>query len=170
MQGRRLSYQPEHVMNPPGEDPRGSDHASAPPHGADGDPDLRELLKRCSAATYEAAGRFRQTGDPAWLPAIIVGVIEHHVEPDLRAKLREPDDRLRLVEDLGLDSLTMIEIVMLAEDVLRISINTEELAGLHTLGDVKQLVVCRLCNLPAALPSGLMPGGWLLGEKAPRAT
>ena len=157
-------------MNPPAENPRGNADASARPPGPDGDPELHELLKRCSPATCEAAARFRQTGDPAWLPAIIVGVIEHHVEPDLRAKLREPDDSLRLIEDLGLDSLTMIEIVMLAEDVLGITIRNDELAGLRTLGEVKQLIVCRLCNLPVPAPAALPPGSWLLGEKSPRAT
>lgn len=157
-------------MHSSAENPRESDVSSARPPGADGDPELHELLKRCSPATVEAAGRFRQTGDPAWLPAVIVGVIEHHVEPDLRAKLREPDDRLRLMEDLGIDSLTLIEIGMLAEDVLRISIPNEELAGLRTLGDVRQLIICRLCNLPAPPPAALLPGGWLLGDKSPRAS
>jgi len=157
-------------MNPPAENPPGDDASTSRAAGAEWDPELHGLLKRCRPATYEAACRFRQTGDPASLSAVIVGVIEHHVEPGLRAKLREPDDSLRLVEDLGLDSLTMLEIVMLAEDVLRISIHNEELGGLHTLGDVRQLVVCRLCNLPAPPPADLLPGGWLLGEDSPRAS
>lgn len=155
-------------MNPPVEKPGANGDSPAP--GADGEADLRELLKRCSPATYGAARRFRQTGDPACLPAIIVGVIEHHIEPDLRAKLREPDDNLRLIEDLGLDSLTLIEVAMLAEDVLRISIPNEELAGLRSLGDVKQLVLCRLCSRPAAVPAAPGPGPWLVAEKAPRPT
>jgi 3-hydroxyacyl-[acyl-carrier-protein] dehydratase len=122
---------------------------------------LREALKRCSASTYEAACRFRQTGDPAWLPAIILGVIEHHVDPDLRAKLRDADDDLRLIEDLGIDSLTMMEIVALAEDVLPVSINSEELCLLRTLGDVKQVIECKLCGLPLPGPTKVLTGDWI---------
>ena len=101
------------------------------------DPELREALKRCSPATYFAACKFRQTGDHAHLAAIIIGVVERYVERDLRPKLRPGDDTLRLREDLGLDSLTMMEIVMLAEEILRISISNEELTHLRTLADVQ---------------------------------
>jgi 3-hydroxyacyl-[acyl-carrier-protein] dehydratase len=100
------------------------------------DPELREALKRCSPATYFAACKFRQSRDAADLAAIINGVVERYVERDLRAKLLANDTALRLREDLGLDSLTMMEIVMLAEEVLHISISNEELTHLRTLGDV----------------------------------
>jgi acyl carrier protein len=117
------------------------------------DPELREALKRCSPATYFAACKFRQTGDTTHLPAIIAGVVERYVERDLRVKLRE-GDTLRLREDLGLDSLTMMEIVMLAEEVLRISISNEELTHLKTLADVGQFFASKLREItqrPAAL-------------------
>jgi len=126
---------------------------------------LREALKRCSASTYEAACRFRQTGDPACLPAIIRGVIEHHVDPDLRPKLRDADDDLRLIEDLGIDSLTMMEIVALAEDVLPVSISSEDLCRLRTLGDVKQVIECKLFGLPLPKSTDLLPGDWVLGKE-----
>jgi 3-hydroxyacyl-[acyl-carrier-protein] dehydratase len=122
---------------------------------------LREALKRCSAPTYEAACRFRQTGDPDCLPTIILGVIEHHVDPDLRAKLREADDDLRLIEDLGVDSLTMMEIVALAEDVLPVSITSEELCLLRTLGDIRRVIECKLCGLPLPGATKLLTGDWI---------
>lgn len=124
------------------------------------DAELHELLKRCPASTYEAARRFRRTGDPTQIPIIVAGVIEHHVEPDLRAKLRSPDDQLRLVEDLGLDSLTLMEVVMLMEDALGILIGNEELTGLRTLGDVNRLAAGRLCGLPPPMPAPFLTGGW----------
>lgn len=100
-------------------------------------PDLREALKRCSPATYYAACKFRQTGDGEYLKTVILGVIERFVERDLRTKLEEPSDALLLREDLGLDSLTMMEIVMVAEEVLPLSITNEELTRLRSLGDVQ---------------------------------
>lgn len=46
-----------------------------------------------------------------------------------------------------------MEIVILTEDVLPVSINNEELRHLRTLGDVKQFIECKLRGLP--LPPAL---------------
>ena len=118
---------------------------------------LRETLKRCSPATLAAARAFRATGDPAHLPLIVVGVIERFVERRLREKLAAPSsDTLRLIEDLGLDSLTLMEIVILTEDILPLSIGNDELRPLRTVGDVKNFITQKLRTLPppatAALP------------------
>jgi len=105
---------------------------------------LRDALKRCSPSTREAACAFRRTGSPDHLPAIVHGLIEHYVERGVRAKLSRSGDGLRLVEDLAIDSLTMLEIVFLAEDVLQISIDNEELRPFRTVGDVKQFIASKL--------------------------
>ena len=98
---------------------------------------VRDALKRCSPSTREAAREFRSTGNPACVPAIVDGLLEHFVDFDVRSKLSVSDDRLRLVEDLDIDSLTMLEIVYLAEDVLRISLDNDEIRPFRTVGDVK---------------------------------
>lgn len=121
------------------------------------DANLRESLKRCSAATYEAAAQFRKTGNTEHLPAIVLGIIERFVEPDLRAKLKDADDDLRIIEDLGIDSLTMMEIVILVEDVLQMSINNEELRHLRTVGDVKTFIECKVRGLPLPKPTKFLP-------------
>jgi 3-hydroxyacyl-[acyl-carrier-protein] dehydratase len=116
------------------------------------DETLREALKRCPAGTTEAALAYRRSGDASLLPQIIGGVIERFVEPELRPRLRDADDTLRLSEDLGLDSLTMMEIVLLAEDVFRISISAEELRHLCTLGQVKTFISCKATGMPVLVP------------------
>lgn len=108
------------------------------------DDHLRDILKRCPPATYEAARQFRTTGDARHVPGIVLGIIERFTESDLRPKLREPHDGVVLAEDLGLDSLTMMEIVLLVEDVLAITIKNEELRPLRTLGDVRQFIEGKL--------------------------
>ena len=110
---------------------------------------LRESLKRCSASTFEAACQFRKTGNVQHLSVIIFGVIERYVESRLRPKLKEPADDLRLAEDLAIDSLTMMEIVMLVEDVLGVTINNDELRSLRTLGDVRVFMESKVAG-PAA--------------------
>jgi len=75
------------------------------------------------------------------------------LEPDLPAKLKEADDELRLVEDLGIDSLTMMEIVILVEDVLQMQINNEDLRNLRTVGDIKVFIDCKVRGLPPPKPT-----------------
>lgn len=118
---------------------------------------LRESLKRCSPSTFEAAVQFRKTGNPEHVPAVVIGVIERFVEPDLRTKLKDADDDLRLIEDLGIDSLTMMEIVILVEDVLQMSINNDELRNLRTVGDVKTFIDCKIRGLPLPKPTKFLP-------------
>lgn len=108
------------------------------------DPELRETLKRCSPATYYAVCKFRATGDPEDLRPIVLGVVERFVDRDRRALLQgsaEASTSLRLREDLGLDSLTMMEIIMLAEEVLQFTISNEELSRLCTLGEVQRFII-----------------------------
>jgi acyl carrier protein len=138
-------------------DPAKGAPAQAKPYSPEDDAYLREALKRCSASTYEAAFQFRRTKNTEHLPAIVLGIIERYVEPDLRAKLKDPDDDLRLIEDLGIDSLTMMEIVILVEEVLQMSINNEELRHLRTLGDVKQFIECKVRGLPLPKPTKFLP-------------
>lgn len=114
-------------------------HTPAP----DDDPVLRETLKRCSPATYYAACKFRASGDVEHLSPVVLGVIERFVERDLRKKLHGATAdvlALRLREDLGLDSLTMMEVVMIAEEVLPITVSNEELTRLRTLGSVQSFI------------------------------
>ncbi len=118
---------------------------------------LREALKRCSAPTLEAAVEFRKSHDIAQVPVVVIGVIERYVEPSLRSKLKEADDDLRMVEDLGIDSLTMMEIVILVEDVLQMQINNDELRNLRTVGDVKTFIDCKVRGLPPPKPTKFMP-------------
>jgi 3-hydroxyacyl-[acyl-carrier-protein] dehydratase len=131
---------------------------STPPPPESPEDALRNLLKRCSNATVEAALQFRASRSPALLPPIVVGIIERFTEPDLRAKLHDtnPDDT-RLVEDLGIDSLTMMEIVITVEEVLQVQIRNEELRDLRTIGDVKLFADCKLRGLPLPKPARFLP-------------
>jgi 3-hydroxyacyl-[acyl-carrier-protein] dehydratase len=126
------------------------------------DRSLREALRHCSASTYEAVRQFRRTANPVHLPAIILGVIERYVEPTLRTKLKSPDDGLRLAEDLGIDSLTMMEIVVLVEEVLQISIKHEDLCHLRTLGNVREFIERKVRGLPPPVPARSMAGGLVM--------
>ena len=100
--------------------------------------ELGDLLKRCSPDTLAAAIEFRKSKDAQEIEPIVLGIIDRHLEPDQREIFIRADDEMRLYEDLGLDSLTMLEIVMLVEQTLEISVDNEELRDLRTIGDVKE--------------------------------
>lgn len=109
---------------------------------------LRDSLKRCSPETVKAALEYRKTGDASQVPAIIIGIIERFLEPDVRPRLKGTSDELRIFEDLGIDSLTLVEIIMLVEETLNMSIDNNELRDLRTIGDVKVFVDCKIRGLP----------------------
>ncbi len=114
---------------------------------------LRESLRRCSPATIEAAINYRREGDTKLLSPIIIGIFERFVEPDQRPRLAGDCDDLRVIEDLGLDSLTMMEIVMLVEEVTQTKIENDELRGLVTIGDIKTFVDCRARGVQPPAPA-----------------
>jgi len=101
---------------------------------------LKEALKRCPKGTLEAAIRYRESGDPDEIPVIVTGIIERFLEPENKPLLHSKDDHVRLFEDLGIDSLTMMEIVILVEETLKFSFDNSELRELRTLEDVKSYI------------------------------
>ncbi|MCW5549755.1 MAG: acyl carrier protein [Opitutaceae bacterium] len=103
------------------------------------DDKLGAALRHCSRTTLEAARRFRRTRDAVHLPPVLLGVLEHYAGPEARPVLRQAHDGLRLTEDLGLDSLTRIEMALLLEEVLQLSLPEERLRELQTLGDMRRL-------------------------------
>jgi 3-hydroxyacyl-[acyl-carrier-protein] dehydratase len=137
--------------------PHNSSGFELKPFTSEDDANLKESLKRCSAATYEAAAQFRKTGNTEHLPAVVLGIIERFVEPDLRAKLKDADDDLRIIDDLGVDSLTMMEIVLLVEEALQMSIHNDELRHLRTVGDVKTFIACKVKGVPPPKPTRFLP-------------
>lgn len=109
---------------------------------------LRESLRRCAPECIEAAVTYRRTGDAATVGTVVMGILTRFLEPDQRAKLQGDCDSLRLMDDLGVDSLTMVEVVMLVEETLVMKMDNEDLRDLRTIGDVKAYVDAKVRGLP----------------------
>ncbi len=108
-------------------------------------------MKRCSEASINAAVEFHRTQNHDLVPAVVMGIIERFVEPAVRPLLLEGNDQYRLMEDLGIDSLLMVEIVMVIEEALGITIENEELRGMRNIGDVKEFLGAKLRGEPSPL-------------------
>lgn len=111
---------------------------SAPAPGSD--ELLRDTLKRCSERTLEAALAYRASSDVAHVPVVVLGIVERFLDPEVVETLRAGDDSTEFMADLGMDSLTMIEAIMMVEESLGISIKNEELLDLRSVGDLKDFI------------------------------
>jgi acyl carrier protein len=105
---------------------------------------LKDSLRRCSPETIEAAIKYRETGDGSLVSAIVAGIIERFLEPDVKPLMQSGDDSLQLFDDLGVDSLTMMEIVILVEETLNISVENEELRELRSIKDINEFIKDKL--------------------------
>ena len=105
---------------------------------------LREALKRCSAETIEKAVELRKTGNSELAGPVVIGIIERFLDPEKRDLLKNASDSLNMVDDLGLDSLTMVEIVLAVEDATGMSIDNSEIQKLHTIGDIKAFIASKI--------------------------
>ncbi len=129
-------------------DPENPDAGRSRQLAACDDAALREALKHFSRSTYYAAYQFRLTGDPDRLPTLILGIIEHYVDTGLQGRLTRPDSELLLCEHLGIDSLDLMEMVSLLEDVLQIPISNSDRPALRTLGDLRRYVESKAAGVP----------------------
>ncbi|MFH1067554.1 MAG: phosphopantetheine-binding protein [bacterium] len=101
---------------------------------------IRNSFRRCNHETIEAIVKLRQTGDSSLIPTIVYGIIERYAPAGSSKKISELPPNTRLIEDLAIDSLTMLEVVLSIEEALQIRIENEELPKIRTLEEVKTFI------------------------------
>ena len=114
--------------------------------------DLKEGLRRCSPETMKAAVRYREKGDLKAIPQIVYGILERYQPATSAVKLSEAKEDTRLIEDIGLDSLTLLEIVLSIEEVLKLHIENEELRELRTLGQLNKFLHAKITGAKIEAP------------------
>ncbi len=94
-------------------------------------------LRRFPAEVREAFGRFCATGDVPALHLVVLAVVRDYMpRPDGLALT----DEMRLIEDLGYDSLAVAETVFFLEDLLEVRIENKELLQVRTVGELRSFV------------------------------
>jgi 3-hydroxyacyl-[acyl-carrier-protein] dehydratase len=96
---------------------------------------IRRSFKRCREGTVEAIISLRRTNDPAFIPAIVRGIVWRYVQPDAREVVDQADAETPLAS-LGIDSLMMLEVVLDVQDALDLVIEDSDLRQMQTIGDV----------------------------------
>ncbi len=102
---------------------------------------LEEELRRAPAGTREALMTYKQTGDLENLERFALGIIARNIDDAYNEALQKADDSTRMIDDLGIDSLTMVEIAITLEDALDIEFIVDELRELETLGDIRGYLI-----------------------------
>lgn len=102
--------------------------------------ELRESFKRHSPETVEAIVRFRREGDTSGLVIAVHGIMQRFIPADSNMQVALQPDTARLIEDMGIDSLTMLEIVMAMEEAFGVRIADQEARQIATIGDVRRYV------------------------------
>jgi acyl carrier protein len=101
----------------------------------------REHLRGYPAETLAAAEACFGAGDLEALDRLVDGVLTYHLPPNPeRRPLAELPAEARLVEDIGVDSLAMVEMTFLLEELLGAKFPDDELRALRTLGDLRAAV------------------------------
>ena len=102
--------------------------------------EIQKELRRCNPETVAAAIRFREQGDSTAIPPVVYGLIELYQPATAKLSLKDANDETRLIEDLGLESLALLEVVFAIEGVLKLHINNDELKEIRTLGKLNQFL------------------------------
>jgi len=99
--------------------------------------ELQESFRRCRPGTLEAIYEYRESGSAESLETVVCGIIDRYMPPESPMKIDDADDDTLLADDLGIDSLTMLEIVLSIEEALAVRVDDSELQTIRTLGEVK---------------------------------
>lgn len=113
--------------------------------------EITTALKRCPAETTAAALRLQEQVTEADLDLVIRGVLARDLQEERIGALPAATDASRLIEDIGMDSFGMIEVVMTAEEVLGIAISNEEMKRIATLGELKSFLTVKLGEKPSSV-------------------
>jgi acyl carrier protein len=104
-------------------------------------------LQRFPLEVRDAYRNFRSTGDIAALHVVVLAVVRDFMPRPSEAPLT---DGLRLIEDLGYDSLAVAETVFFLEDLLQVRIENKELLQVRTVGELRGFVTRKIEQKPSA--------------------
>ncbi len=90
---------------------------------------------------------FRRTGNPALIDPILDAVLRKYVPEAFAATVEDPVIPLGA---FGLDSLTLIEVVLDLQDAFGLQLSEEELRSLGDLDQARALLVAKARALPGA--------------------
>ncbi len=105
---------------------------------------LEEELRRSPSGTREALVRFNESKDPGDLEIFARGILARNIDDEYLEVLEKASGETNIFEDLGIDSLTMAEIIVTFEDGLGIKLIDDEVIQLRTLGEIQEYLMSKV--------------------------
>jgi 3-hydroxyacyl-[acyl-carrier-protein] dehydratase len=102
--------------------------------------EVRAKLDGYPEAVLTDYARFAADRDVAALHRFILGLIHFLHDSDGRSSIDDLADTADLRADLGIDSITIAEVVFLIEDIFEIEIANAELISINTIGELKAFI------------------------------
>jgi acyl carrier protein len=103
-------------------------------------------LARYPAEARDAYERFRQSGETAALRVVILAAVRDFMPKRNLGVSIELKEDMKLMEDLGYDSLAVAETVFFFEDLFKVRIENTELLSVRTVGELLQFVSRKLAE------------------------
>lgn len=98
---------------------------------------VQENLTGFPKSVVDAYLAFAGSGDVAQLDEVVLGVLQFYLAKPPPAPLTTLPGATKLIADLGCDSLTMIDVMFLAESLLGIKLADDELVKIETLDELR---------------------------------
>ena len=103
-------------------------------------------LARYPAEARDAYERFRTTGDVDALGVVILAAVRDFMPKRNLGTAVELRPDMKLMEDLGYDSLAVAETVFFFEDLFKVRIQNTELLSVRTIGELQKFVGQKLAE------------------------
>lgn len=100
---------------------------------------LRQQFRRCSPETLNEIIAFRRTHDLVLIEPIVSGIFRRYV-PREKAEGSPAKSGAQLLQDSGLDSLTLLEALLDIQDALEITFNEDEVRGVQSFEGLVDLL------------------------------
>jgi acyl carrier protein len=98
---------------------------------------VQENLTGFPKSVVDAYLGYADTGEIGHLDEVVLGVLQFYLAKPPPAPLATLPGSTRLIADLGCDSLTMIDVMFLAENLLGIKLADDELVKIETLDELR---------------------------------
>lgn len=97
----------------------------------------------------EAYARYQATRSVEAVHVVVLAALRDFLPKQEGAPERSLADHLRLMEDLGYDSLAVAETVFFLEDLFQVRIGNRELIEVNTVGQLRNFVARKLAEKAA---------------------
>ncbi|GEM_PF-4570141 len=99
--------------------------------------DIDERFLNLNSQTVDAIREYRKTHKPELVQTIVTGIVEKYLPPDMRDRAPEA---MKSLNAFGIESVTLMEIILDIQDALGLDITDNELRGLKNFDDATNLL------------------------------